>query len=55
VNAFLDPIRARRAQYESQPNLAEEILVSGTRRLRVEARATMTLVREAMGLPALPM
>jgi tryptophanyl-tRNA synthetase len=50
INAFLDPIRERRAFYASQPGLVEEILVEGTRRMRNEAQATMALVYEAMGL-----
>lgn len=53
LNAFLDPIRAERAHYESQPELVEEILVAGTSRMRAEARKTMSRVRGAMGLPEL--
>ena len=55
LNAFLDPIRERRLKYEAQPELATQILVSGTRRMRGEAQATMALVRDAMGLPRLDM
>ena len=55
LNAFLDPIRERRLKYEVRPELATQILVSGTRRMRGEAQATMALVREAMGLPRLDM
>jgi len=50
LNAFLEPFRERRARYESQPGLVEEILYAGTRRMRQEARETMALVREAMGM-----
>ncbi len=50
LNAFLDPIRERRAYYAQRPGLVEEILVEGTRRMREEARATMALVHEAMGM-----
>ncbi len=50
LNAFLEPIRERRAKYEGKTELIEEILIEGTRRAREEARATMELVREAMGL-----
>ncbi|MGD1993765.1 MAG: tryptophan--tRNA ligase [Anaerolineae bacterium] len=53
LNTFLDPIRAQRAHYESQPELVEEILAAGSARMRAEARKTMALVREAMGLPKL--
>jgi len=51
VNAFLDPVRERRAHYEAQPGLIEEILASGIRRMRRESDETMRLVREAMGMP----
>ncbi len=55
INAFLEPFRQRRAQYEAQPDLIEDILVTGTRRARAEAEQTMALVREAMGLYRLPL
>ncbi len=51
INAFLDPIRERRAYYASRPGLVEEILIEGTRRMRKEGEETMALVYEAMGLP----
>ncbi len=50
LNNFLDPIRERRAQYAARPGLVEEILVEGTRRMQEEARETMALVHEAMGM-----
>lgn len=50
LNSFLEPLRERRAKYEAQPSLVEDILIAGTRRCREEARQTMGLVREAMGL-----
>ncbi len=50
LNAFLEPIRERRAKYEGRIDLIEEILIEGTRRAREEARATMELVHEAMGM-----
>lgn len=50
INAFLDPIRERRAFFAARPGLVEEILVEGTRRMQDEARRTMALVHEAMGL-----
>lgn len=50
INSLLDPIRERRAYYASQPGLVEEILVDGTRRMQAEARETMTMVYETMGL-----
>jgi tryptophanyl-tRNA synthetase len=50
LNDFLEPFRERRAQYEGKPELVEEILMEGTRRMRQEARETLALVRQAMGL-----
>ncbi len=54
INSFLEPMRERRAQYEAQPSLVEDLLVAGTERARAEAQKTMALVREAMGLYRLP-
>jgi tryptophanyl-tRNA synthetase len=54
INDFLDPIRERRAHYEAQPGLVEEIVVRGTQRMRQESEETMRLVREAMGMTELP-
>jgi tryptophanyl-tRNA synthetase len=54
LNNFLDPLRERRARYEAQPSLVEDILVAGTERAREEGRKTMALVREAMGMYQLP-
>ena len=50
INNFLEPMRERRAQYEAQPSLVEDILVAGTARANEEAHKTMALVHEAMGL-----
>jgi tryptophanyl-tRNA synthetase len=50
LNAFLDPIRERRADFARRPGRAEEVLQDGTKRARHEAALTMTAVREAMGL-----
>ncbi len=54
INAFLEPMRERRAQYEAQPSLVEDMLVAGTERARAEAQKTMALVHEAMGWYRLP-
>lgn len=54
INQFLDPIRERRREYSRQAGLVEEILISGRRNMRPEARETMALVREAMRLPTFP-
>lgn len=50
LNAFLDPIRERRAFYANQPGLVDEILLEGTQRARAEAQRTLEEAREAMGL-----
>ncbi|NDJ61589.1 MAG: tryptophan--tRNA ligase [Chloroflexi bacterium] len=54
INNFLEPMRERRAQYEAQPGLVEEVLVAGTERMRQQARETMAAVRDAMGIYRLP-
>jgi tryptophanyl-tRNA synthetase len=50
VNRFLDPIRERRAGYQARPELVEEILENGIRRMRREAEETLRLVHAAMGI-----
>jgi len=50
INAFLDPIRERRATYEARPGLVEEVLVEGTRKMQAEARITLNMVYDAMGM-----
>ncbi len=52
INAFLEPMRQRRADYAAQPRLVDEILAAGNERMRAEGKETMELVREAMGLSA---
>jgi tryptophanyl-tRNA synthetase len=52
LNAFLDPIRERRAKYESQSGLADEVVYDGTMKMREEARATLYIALKAMGLSA---
>lgn len=52
VNAFLDPIRARRAEVSTQSGLVDEVIVDGTERMRLVARDTLREVRKAMGLSA---
>lgn len=50
LNNFLDPIRERRAYYESQTGLVDELLFEGTLRMREEAKTTLQAVKQAMGL-----
>jgi tryptophanyl-tRNA synthetase len=50
INEFLEPMRERRAQYESRPGLVDDILIEGIRCVRGTAQETMEMVYEAMGL-----
>jgi tryptophanyl-tRNA synthetase len=50
INEFLEPMHERRARYESQSGLVDDILVEGIRRVRDIAQETMEMVYEAMGL-----
>ncbi len=50
LNAFLEPIRVRRAEFASKPERVREIVVEGTRKGRAVAQETMREVREAMKL-----
>lgn len=47
---FLAPIRERRARYEANPRLVDEIIAAGNERTRAVARETIQMVEEAMGL-----
>ena len=53
INAFLDPMRERRAHYESQAGLAEQVIYEGTRRANEEGEQTLGEMRRAMGLAGL--
>jgi tryptophanyl-tRNA synthetase len=50
LNAFLDPIRERRAYFEARMGLVRDALADGTARARTVARTTMALVRDALDL-----
>jgi tryptophanyl-tRNA synthetase len=50
LNKFLDPIRERRAKYENDTGLIEQILVDGTAKARGEAQETLEVVKKAMKL-----
>lgn len=50
VVEVLTPIQARRAHYEQNPALVEEILTTGAAKARARAAQTMHEVREVMGL-----
>jgi len=50
LNDFLGPIREKRAGFESQNGLVDQIIYEGTMRMREEARQTLMTARKAMGL-----
>lgn len=50
INKTLDPIREKRAFYESKPNEIREILISGTDKARIIAKETLKRVKKAMML-----
>ena len=50
INAFLDPIRERRAHFAGHMGLVRDAVAAGTDRARQAARVTMALVREALDL-----
>ncbi len=50
LEAFLGPIRERRARYASDPKLVNEIIANGSERARHEAAQTLHDVRHAMKL-----
>jgi tryptophanyl-tRNA synthetase len=50
INAFLEPIRERRARLGQNPRLVEEVLAAGSARAAAEAQGTLDAMREAMGL-----
>jgi tryptophanyl-tRNA synthetase len=49
IEAFLEPIRERRRQYEGQPLLVSDILEAGRERVAALAAETLHEAREAMG------
>jgi tryptophanyl-tRNA synthetase len=50
INAFLAPMRERRAAYESDRGYVETLIVEGTARTRDEVVLTVREMRSAMGL-----
>ena len=53
LNDFLDPIRERRAYYESQKGLVERIVFEGTEKMNELANETLCEMKQAMGLRTL--
>jgi tryptophanyl-tRNA synthetase len=50
LNAFLDPIRERRAQFAKERGLVEEVIYTGTLKVRTLAEETLDMMKRAMGL-----
>lgn len=50
INKFLDPIRARRAEYEGKNDLIDQIIEDGSIKARQEAAKTLDEVLVTMGL-----
>jgi tryptophanyl-tRNA synthetase len=50
LNAFLDPMRERRAHYQAHPELVREALAAGTGHAKKVAEQTMAEVRAALRL-----
>jgi tryptophanyl-tRNA synthetase len=50
INDYFGPARERRKQLAADPEYVEGVLRAGARRARAEARATMALVRKAVGM-----
>lgn len=53
LNAFLDPLRERRADLEAHSGMAEQVLYEGTLRAQKEGESTVLAMRKAMGLAGL--
>jgi len=50
INERLAPIRERRAHFEANPSVVDEILAAGAENARTVARETLEQVRGAMKL-----
>jgi tryptophanyl-tRNA synthetase len=50
INGFLEPLRERRAEFERQPGLVDEVVFDGTMAVCEEARQTVSAMKKAMGL-----
>jgi tryptophanyl-tRNA synthetase len=50
LNAFLDPLRERRAQYADQSGYVERVIYEGTREVSEIAEETLAMMKKAMGL-----
>ncbi|MBN4067355.1 tryptophan--tRNA ligase, partial [Simkania negevensis] len=50
LNAFLEPIREKRKEYENDKGLVEQIIYEGTLKMQEVAQATLKEMKSAMGL-----
>lgn len=50
INAFLDPIREKRAEIESRKGYVDEVIYNGTVHTQQVARETLMMAKKAMGL-----
>jgi tryptophanyl-tRNA synthetase len=50
LNAFLDPIRERRAEFAGRPGYVERVIYEGTREMNEVAEETLMAMKKAMGL-----
>jgi tryptophanyl-tRNA synthetase len=50
INAYFGPARQKRKDLAANPDLVESVLKRGAEKARAEARKTMALVREAVGM-----
>lgn len=50
INAFLQPIRERRASFETNEELLQSIIVEGNKKMKKEAQETLSLISDAMGM-----
>jgi tryptophanyl-tRNA synthetase len=50
LNNFLDPLRERRAHFQAQSGLVEQVLYEGTQRAAKEGEETVSAMKKAMGL-----
>jgi tryptophanyl-tRNA synthetase len=51
IDAVLEPMRERQAELERHPGRIDEVLAAGTGALGPQARETMELVRDRVGIP----
>jgi tryptophanyl-tRNA synthetase len=51
LNKYLEPFRAKRAEYEKEPDYIADVLNDGQKRASVIAKQTILEVKEAIGLP----